>query len=149
MQQLRLFSCFVVFLAASFAFAADDEATSLTRGPYVQSSTPSSIVVVWRTDGPTKPAVRFGASPDRLDRSTTADDVAVRGTKDEPDGTAFTGLHSAPDGTLQYEARLDGLSADTTYYYAVYDGKTKLAGGDDDHYFRTHPTAGTKQPFRV
>lgn len=142
-----LFVC--AALSGSFAFGADRESPALTRGPYVQLAAPSSITVVWRTAGPTQPVVRYGSSPDRLDRATTPDDVAVRGTADEQASAKIAALHSAPDGTVQYEARLDGLSADTTYYYAVYDGRRKLAGGDADHRFRTHPTAGTKQPLRI
>lgn len=148
-MQLNRISLFgYVAVSAVTAFSAEEN-PSISRGPYVQLATPSSIVVVWRTEGPTTPVVRFGTSPDQLDRSTTADDVAIRGTKDEQASSSFPGLHSAPHGTVQYEARLDGLSADTTYYYAVYDGRTKLSGGDADHNFRTHPIAGTKKPFRM
>ena len=33
---------------------------NLQRGPYLQQATPTSIVVVWRTQGPIDPVVRFG-----------------------------------------------------------------------------------------
>lgn len=57
-------------------------------------------------------------------------------------------LHSAPEGTFQYEAAVSGLNPDMRYYYAVYDGATKLAGGDAGHYFITHPSAGATKPIR-
>src|SRR5947207_9612105 len=37
-------------------------AASLTRGPYLQSGTPTSLIVRWRTDTPTNSLVRFGAT---------------------------------------------------------------------------------------
>jgi len=62
----------------------------LTRGPYLQMGTPTSVVVRWRTDVPTESWVECGTSRDALG-SVVADDVA----------------------TTEHEVRLAGLNADT------------------------------------
>ena len=41
-------------------------AQSVTRGPYLQLGTPTSITVKWRTDVATDSVVRYGFSPDSL-----------------------------------------------------------------------------------
>ena len=41
-------------------------AATVTRGPYLQLGTPSSIVVRWRTDAATDSEVRYGAAPGSL-----------------------------------------------------------------------------------
>src|SRR5690606_36321425 len=48
----------------------------------------------------------------------------------------------------QYEVKLTGLEPDRKYFYGVYDGDRLIAGGDDSHFFRTHPQAGTNKPQR-
>jgi len=58
-------------------------------------------------------------------------------------------LHSAPEGTFQYEATIEGLEQDTKYYYSISDGTNKIAGGNADHYFHTHPTPGALRPTRI
>jgi hypothetical protein len=100
-------------------------AASITRGPYLQMHTASSIVVRWRTDGPTTSQVRYGPSPDDL-------------SKNVDDATA----------TTEHIIALGGLSADTQYYYSVgaIDGPL---GSGSGYYFRTAPPTGTAKPMRV
>ncbi|MCI0747444.1 MAG: metallophosphoesterase family protein [Verrucomicrobia subdivision 3 bacterium] len=121
------------------------------RGPYVQLATHHSIFVVWRTEAKITPGVRFGASPDHLDREVRDDDIITRvGATNKavklPPGQFR--LHSAPEGTYQYEAHITGLQSDTQYYYGVYDGDTRLTGRDPSFHFRTHPIPGTDRPMR-
>ena len=49
------------------AEGAVDEAQTVVRGPYLQSGTPSSVIVKWRTDEATDSLVRYGLDPDGLD----------------------------------------------------------------------------------
>ncbi|QEG43619.1 purple acid phosphatase family protein [Roseimaritima ulvae] len=114
----------------------------LTRGPYLQLATPSSISILWRTAGESDPVVRYGLHPERLDQVLDQDAIEVR----RPSGDKK--LHSAPEGTVQYEAVLTGLQPETKYYYAVFDGERQLAGGEEC-YFRTHPNPGQAQPVRI
>jgi acid phosphatase type 7 len=121
--------------------------TSLERGPYLQLVTPQSIVIVWRTTGKSLPQVRFGTSTTELSQTVSAQAIITRAAPHIK--SSFPKLHSAPDWTYQFEAKLTGLTADTTYYYAVYDGEKRLAGGDENHRFKTHPVPGAPKPVRM
>ncbi|MGJ8636230.1 MAG: metallophosphoesterase [Phycisphaerales bacterium] len=98
----------------------------LERNPYLQLSTPNSIVIQWSTDVPSDSRVEFGLDPAALTQSAV--------------DTALTTEHSVT---------LSGLTPDTTYYYAVGSSTQTLAGGDAEHSFRSAPIAGTPKPVRV
>ncbi len=134
-------------LASATTVVAADGA-KLTRGPYLQLATTSSMTIVWRATGATKPVVRYGTAPDKLDQTVDAATITTRGAADLPPVDKSAPLHSAPNGTRQYEAVISGLKPNSTYYYSVSDGNSLLAGDDAEHRFRTHPPVGTKQPFR-
>ncbi len=105
---------------------ASDSPVYLTRGPYLQLATPTSIRVRWRTDVPTASRVNYGDAPGNLTQ------VVSSGTL-----------------TTEHELELTPLAPDTEYFYSIGDGVLVLAGGDANHRFRTYPTAGTVKPFRV
>ena len=128
------------------------------RSPYVQLATPTSIVVVWRTEGPVNPIVRFGGSFGNLERVgtsivtrvslTTNKTELARLTQSSPELFRLPKLHSAPFGLYQYEVRLTGLTSDTTYYYGVFDGSRRLTEPDATYRFTTQPVAGRARPTR-
>ena len=126
----------------------------LVRGPYVQRATPHSICVVWRTDMASTPVVRFGANAAQLDRQAGGADILVRrgdgrSLAKTADGSSdFARLDGAPQGSFQFEACLTGLEPNQQYYYAIYEGEKKLAGGDENHRFKTHPMTGANLPVR-
>ena len=124
-------------------------AAALTRGPYLQLSTPSSVSIIWRTVGETQPGVRYGLDPEKLDQTLAVASITMRRVPQEGEASNDLSLHSAPEGTVQYEATLAGLEPDTTYYYAINSGTTTLAGGDAEHFFRTHPEPGHAKPVRI
>ena len=45
-----------------------------------------------------------------------------------------------------HEITIPGLTPDTTYYYQVGSTSTVLAGGDNDHHFKTNPSIGSQVP---
>ncbi len=98
----------------------------ITRGPYLQTGTPSSIIVRWRTDQATDSRVRYGTSPGSL-----------------------TSNEDTPTLTTEHEVTVSGLSADTTYYYSIGTTTATLAGGDANHFFVTSPATGTTRPTRI
>jgi len=99
---------------------------TVTRGPYLQMGTADSIVVRWRTASATDSRVTYGAAPGNLTATAT-------------DTTLMT----------EHEVQLTGLSADTTYYYAVGSSTGVYAGDDADHFFVTAPVTGTAKPTRI
>ena len=134
-------------LLAGASRGADDgieDALGFSRAPYLQLATPSGMHIVWRTVGPMAPVVRLGEKIDDLSVQVSADQISVRtvaaseaALKDSPQL-----LHSGPERTRQFEAELTGLLPDTTYYYAIYDGKRRLTPEKPGYRFRTLPLPG-------
>jgi hypothetical protein len=101
-------------------------AQSIDRGPYLQLVTTSSIFIHWRTDSQTDSKVWYGDDPANLNLTLTD-----------------------PDNTTDHQINITGLSSNTTYYYAVGDSNGQMAGGDNDHYFKTSPNQNTTQTIRA
>jgi len=106
-------------------------AQSVVRGPYLQTPTPNSVIVKWRTDIATDSVVGY-AIVDGTPQSVT-------------NGAAVT----------DHEVVLNGLSADTLYNYNIGTTTQVLAGGnihingDGEHFFTTPPSTGTDKATRV
>jgi hypothetical protein len=98
----------------------------VTRGPYLQSGTPTGMTIRWRTGGATDSRVIFGADPANLDRAAVD-----------------------PILTAEHVVTLTNLAPATRYYYAVGTSAEILAGGDADHFFTTSPAMGTATPARL
>jgi acid phosphatase type 7 len=111
----------VLFLSLQVAFSA-----VVTRGPYLQVGTQSSIIIRWRTDIATDSIVNYGLAQGSLTSSAT-------------DSTS----------TTEHEVKLTGLSSDTKYFYSVGSSSGTLAGNDANHFFVTHPPIGTAKATRV
>ena len=109
-----------VLLAAASAHAA------LTRGPYLQSSTPTSIVLRWRTSAAETSRVVYGTNLAGLDLTNTAAALVT-----------------------DHIVTLTGLAPDTRYFYFIGATNTTLAGPSTNHFFLTHPLSGTPKPVRV
>ncbi len=118
----RLVPLALVLMASTTAAQLDP---LLLRGPYLQSPTPESIVVRWRSDFPTDSRVRYGTAAENLDQEVTV-----------------------PGARVDHEVLLDGLQPATRYYYAVGSSLVDLSSGAD-HTFLTPPVAGTRQPVRI
>ena len=128
---------FSVFLSTSFVSMGGE--VKVTRAPYLQLATESSQVIVWRTDGEVKPVVRIGKAMDGL--GIPAEKVLVKHSEHLSQGKSVT---RAPKGTMQYEASISGLEADTVYYYAIYHGEQRVTPSDASYSFKTHPKIGDK-----
>jgi len=77
-------------------------AQDLSRGPFLQRVTTSSVVVVWEQDLASSPEVRYGTA--------SYDQVVV-----------------SPAAGRRHEVRLTGLEPGTAYRYAVFDGDRQLS----------------------
>jgi len=95
----------------------------LTRGPYLQNGTTSSVVIRWRTDVPTESHVRFGVSPSDLHR-------AVFDTS----------------RTTDHEIVVTGLLPGSQYFYAIASETETFATGPE-YFVITNPERA--KPTRV
>jgi fibronectin type 3 domain-containing protein len=104
---------------------APPDPTVITRGPYLQSGTPTSVVLRWRTSIPSGTRVRYGTAPADLS------EIFV-------DATA----------TTEHAAALSSLQPDTRYFYEVgtLNGWFPATAAD---FFVTSPLPGTAKPTRV
>lgn len=107
---------------ALWASPGEAQGQTVTRGPYLQLGTSTSMVIVWRTDSPTDSRVRYGSAAATLDKSVS--------------GSAKV---------TQHEVTVNGLAPGQVYYYAVGTSSKDLAGGTKGHLFRTSPAAGASR----
>ena len=99
--------------------------TNLTRGPYLQIGTPTSVVVRWRTNNATNSRVRYSTNPNDLFSLVDASTI-----------------------TTEHNLTLSGLLSGTKYYYSV--GSTSdTVGIGPDYFFITAPDAGTAKKSRI
>jgi hypothetical protein len=97
---------------------------TLTRQPYLQLSTPTSMTVRWRTNAAIIGRVKYGTSMGGL--TQFVDD-------------------SAP--TTEHVITLTGLTPNQLYYYSVGCTDGTAIQGDANNYFKTPPT-DTERPLR-
>ena len=112
-------SCLLLSLASAV------HAAVVTRGPYLQSATPTGITIRWRTDQPTGSAVRYGLHADALNR-----------------------IEHIQEHTTEHVVELRGLAPDTRYFYSVGGAVGPFASGPD-YFFRTSPVPGLSKPTRI
>jgi hypothetical protein len=120
-HRLAPLSVLALLLASPPAFGQ-----TVTRGPYLQLGTPTSLVVKWQTSAATNARVRYGPDPANLVWS--ADQTTI---------------------STNHEVTVAGLTPNTKYYYSVGTTTTALAGSDLTHFFVTSPAPGTTKPTRI
>jgi Purple acid Phosphatase, N-terminal domain len=98
---------------------------TVIRGPYLQSGTPTGMIVRWRTDVATASRVTVGTSASQLD--VIVDDATL---------------------TTEHLVQLTGLQPDTQYFYGVGSPSATLVSGPDYTFF-TAPPVGSSQPVRI
>ncbi len=114
MRRIALAALGGLLLAAAYLTG---QGPTVTRGPYLQMGTPTSVIVRWRTSTATDSRVLYGLTPG---------------------STAFSAADSAV--TTEHVVTLAGLAPNTQYYYSVGSTSTVLAGGDAAHFFVTSPS---------
>ena len=167
----------VVGICSFLCFALGNADAELRRAPYLQLPTPNSVYVVWRTEGPSDPIVRYGATPTNLEHEVSGESITIRVSADVEESGKSLLLYQEPieglrarerrarerageddaikpdpstiPNTYQYEALISGLGPGERNYYAVYDGTQKLAGADETHFFTTLPEAGSPTALRL
>lgn len=112
--------CFFIFLNFN-AFGQ-----TIDRGPYLQTVTPQSIIIKWRTTSATSSKVWYGNDPSNLNLTL-----------------------SVGANVTDHEMQISDLSQNTKYYYAVGNANGQMAGGDPNHYFITSPDNSGNQTVRI
>jgi hypothetical protein len=120
-----IFSLFLFSLSSPAQRSVSKVNAVLLRGPYLQATTPNSVVIRWRTDVLTRGIVHFGKDQQLLDRNAQ-DTVLV----------------------TEHKIKLEGLEPGTKYFYSIGSFKDTLQGGPNN-YFVTLPTAGTEALYRI
>ena len=95
----------------------------VTRQPYLQIMTPSSVIVSWQSDKGVVGNVYYGITVTSLTEN----------------------IIESEDEEIYHEVEITGLSPDTKYYYSV-DGSPK---GTEDQYFITTPLPGSSGQVRI
>ncbi len=100
-------------------------AQTVSRGPYLQQATPSSIIIKWQTSSATNTKVNYGTSLAAINQSTID---AVSSTN--------------------HEIKITGLQPYTKYYYTIGTTTSTLVTSASDLFFRTMPNYGQKGDYR-
>lgn len=127
-----------LLLAALLLAPALEAATTVIRGPYLQSATPTSMVVRWRTDATEGSVVSYGTERNQLTSTAKAEGVST-----------------------EHVVQLTGLKPNTKYYYVATAAAVpppaaeKKSTAEDApgkapiHTFTTPPPVGPAQPTRI
>lgn len=97
----------------------------ITRGPYLQMSTPTSMMIRWRTDVAVASKINFGLTQSTLNSSKSEDSQKT-----------------------EHIITVDNLKPNTKYFYGITSGNTVLQAGTDN-FFMTNPPVGTEQKVTI
>jgi acid phosphatase type 7 len=114
------------FIATTVLTIEAASAATLTRGPYLQTETSTSVIVRWRSDTATNSRVRLGTSTTNL--NIVADNN---------------------QSTKEHIVQVSGLSPKTKYFYSIGSTTETLSGGDANTFFSTAPVVGERSAFRA
>jgi acid phosphatase type 7 len=117
-----LLSLVVILLQVLEAQASE---SAITRGPFLQVPSPTSILVRWRSAEPSESCVFYGTNPSSLNLSCGNTSM-----------------------TTEHQVALSNLQVQTTYFYAVGD-QTMSRVGTPDYHFTTAPITGSDKPVRI
>ena len=112
MRSIRPFRAATLTLVLALALGQSVLAAtvSVTRGPYLQTGTPTSVTVRWRTDTQTDSCVRYGTSVSSLTSQTCSTPLTL---------------------TTEHVVLLNIPSPDTKYYYSIGTSTGSIAGLGD------------------
>jgi len=117
----KILYCLITFFVVASILAggiASARALSLTRYPYIQNLTTTSVVVAWRTDVPASSVIYYDSVPAQ-------------------NYTQYRFVVAADSLTTKHALTLTDLSHDTTYYYCVKSDEVILASGESFHTAKT------------
>jgi predicted MPP superfamily phosphohydrolase len=101
-----------------------DSEAELMRGPYLQSATPHSMKICYRTSTPEVSTVYYGTS------------------------LAYTDSVTDTSLVTDHTVELENLTPSTKYFYSLRSPQKQLAG-DSTYYFYSAPDSTSRQPVRI
>lgn len=114
---------FLLSLTISITYSSFSQ--EITRGPYLQMGTPTSMTIRWRTSSLVSSKINFGLAQNAL-------------TSSKSDDTPKT----------EHIITLENLKPNTKYFYAVSTGNTNLQASADN-FFVTNPAVGSEGKVRI
>jgi hypothetical protein len=132
LSRLLGLAAFAVVLG-TFALPVLHAATAVTRGPYLQSATPTSMVIRWRTDIAEASVVSYGLERKQLTSTAKSEGIVT-----------------------EHIVQLSKLTPNTTYFYTIGATAVKPPESGEDKApanvvasFTTPPLAGPAKPTRI
>ena len=125
MRFFLFFKCVAILLIGSMFLPTLSGQTLLVQ-PYLQSATPSSMVIMWETNVNTETIVQYGLTTSLGNSSS---------------GTTITTLGS----TILHTAPLTGLTPGTRYFYKVITGSAQSSIFE----FVSPPLSSSEAPFNI
>jgi predicted phosphodiesterase len=114
---------FVALIAVWLFLISLQVSAQITRQPYLQKITPTSVIISWHSGTGVIGKLYYGTSVSTLTEKITESD----------------------NEEIYHEVEIKGLNPGTRYYYSV-DDSTKAS---DEQYFITTPPAGSTGPVRI
>jgi hypothetical protein len=119
----------VVLSSVSQTASINQNLTSLpinvVRGPYLQTGTPNSMIIKWRTDASSDSKVWYGTSVNTITNQVTI-----------------------PSSVTNHEVKITGLSPSSVYYYMVGSTAGTLTPANTNQFFKTSPNSGAKGKYK-
>jgi hypothetical protein len=156
-MSFRFVSSLTLFVLAAAALSA---ATAVIRGPYLQSPTPTSIILRWRTDNTEASIVRYGLTRTELTATAKAEGINAEHIvflgKLKPNTRYYYSLGAEPPPKPAAAAAEITPAAAKKAATKAANAATKAAepaedapGSSPTYSFLTPPEPGTVQPTRV
>lgn len=122
-MRIQSFTNMKLWLSLSLFLLSLQLSAQVTRQPFLQIPTPTSIVVCWQTDRGIEGEVHYGTSVSSLTENVIESEYEE----------------------VYHEVEITGLNPGTKYYYSV-EGESK---GNEEQYFITAPLTGSITPVRI
>ncbi len=100
--------------------------TAITRGPYLQTGTPTSVILKWKTNTSTESIINYGTSLGVLNATEQENTLKIN-----------------------HEITLTGLLPNTKYFYEIADLNGVYVTESSNMYVKTSPNVGEKQFVRA
>lgn len=121
---MRHIATLTLLLSFLSSYAIQD--SLITRGPYLQLGTDTSMIIRWRTADTILCSIKYGINLNGQSQTI-----------------------AEPQATTEHEVRISGLTPFTKYFYTIYNDADVIAGSANDYSFTTNPVKGTVQPIHL